>query len=192
MWTFWSPDEHQGCPCHAWHSPVHDSPTRRRMPTGPTPIAWPHLVCPINPTAGPLYLAIGPLPSNSTINPSCPAHDTLATLCFCFVVVVEHCPAHTDTFLSQQRLVFTLTLRCLCIPGHIGAGPCFCFVFSTQTLVLRNVFRAFLRLGMCTINSCTLPGPLLCRLAYRQLPACLLNFLVILPHPSIIHPHFSV
>jgi hypothetical protein len=144
-------------------------------------------VCPINPTAGPLYLAIGPLSTNSAINPSCPAQVRLATLRFCFVVV-EHCP---PTFLDQQRLAFTLTLHCLCIPGHIGAGPCFCLVFSTQTLVLHNVFRAFFRLGMCTTKHLQLhltrPSPD-CRACIRQLPACLLNFLVIPTATPINHP----
>jgi hypothetical protein len=101
----------------------------------------------------------------------------------------------TDTFLDQQRLAFTLTLHCLCIPGHIGAGPCFCLVFSTQTLVLHDVFRAFFRLGMCTTKHLQLhltrPSPD-CRACIRQLPACLLSFLVILPHSLIIHSYFSI
>jgi hypothetical protein len=152
--AIWTLDrEHQGCPCHAWRSPVHDSPTTRERPR---PHADIHRVAspvrPINPIAVPLYLAIGPLSFNPAINPSCTRKGDPPTLRFCFFVV-EHCPAHTDTFLSQRRPSLSPSSIACAYPGHIGAPSCFCFEFSTQTVGFHNVFCAFLRLGMCISNN---------------------------------------
>jgi hypothetical protein len=107
--------EHQGCPCHAWRGPSHDSPTTRERPR---PHADVHRVAsPLSVQstliAVPLYLAIRSLSSNPAINPSCTRKRNPPALHFCFVVV-EHCPAHTDTFLPTTA--FTLTLHCLSIP----------------------------------------------------------------------------
>jgi hypothetical protein len=128
MWTLWSPDEHQGCPCHAWHSPVHDSPTKAasRHPSRGLSSLSNH------PTAGPLYLAIGPLSTNSAINPSCPAQLRIATLRFCFVVVVEHryFPGPTTTglhshppLLVHTRSYWSGTLLLPCIQHTDSCSP---------------------------------------------------------------------
>lgn len=142
IWTLCQ--EHQGCPCHAWHSPVHDSwPMRKAACRHPSR----GLVCPINPIFC-LYHSI----LLSDLPPLIPlsihirvVKDTPLTSRF-RSAGVEHCPAHTDAFLNQRLPPLPPSVACA-YPAILEAGSCFA-LYSAQSLVFHNVFRAFLQLGM--------------------------------------------